>query len=114
MADAEVLPGARSGPMKGANLRTSVRITFEEAVFGTEKEIELTVKEECKTCHGTGAKPGTSPETCPKCGGKGQVVFTQQSFFGQSATFRHVRTAAVPVRLSKKSVPIVTEAVLFR
>lgn len=80
--------GVRSGPMKGANLRTSVRITFEEAVFGTEKEIELTVKEECKTCHGTGAKPGTSPETCPKCGGKGQVVFTQQSFFG---TVRNVQ-----------------------
>ncbi len=80
--------GARSGPMKGANLRTSVRITFEEAVFGTEKEIELTVKEECKTCHGTGAKSGTSPETCPKCGGKGQVVFTQQSFFG---TVRNVQ-----------------------
>ena len=80
--------GARSGPMKGANLRTSVRITFEEAVFGTEKEIELMVKEECKTCHGTGAKPGTSPETCPKCGGKGQVVFTQQSFFG---TVRNVQ-----------------------
>ena len=80
--------GARSGPMKGANLRTSVRITFEEALFGTEKEIELTVKEECKTCHGTGAKPGTSPETCPKCGGKGQVVFTQQSFFG---TVRNVQ-----------------------
>ena len=80
--------GARSGPMKGANLRTSVRITFEEAVFGTEKEIELTVKEECKTCHGTGAKPGTSPETCPKCGGKGQVVFMQQSFFG---TVRNVQ-----------------------
>ena len=80
--------GARSGPMKGANLRTSVRITFEEAVLGTEKEIELTVKEECKTCHGTGAKPGTSPETCPKCGGKGQVVFTQQSFFG---TVRNVQ-----------------------
>lgn len=81
--------GARSGPMKGENLRTSVRITFEEAVFGTEKEIELTVKEECKTCHGTGAKPGTSPETCSKCGGKGQVVFTQQSFFG---TVRNVQT----------------------
>lgn len=81
--------GARSGPAKGANLRTSVRITFEEAVFGTEKEIELTVKEECKTCHGTGAKAGTSPETCPKCGGKGQVVFTQQSFFG---TVRNVQT----------------------
>lgn len=81
--------GRSSGPMKGANLRTSIRITFEEAVFGCEKEIELTVKEECKTCHGSGAKPGTSPETCSKCGGKGQVVFTQQSFFG---TVRNVQT----------------------
>ncbi len=78
-----------SGPMKGSNIRTSVRITFEEAVFGVDKEIELTLKDECKTCHGTGAKPGTSPETCPKCGGKGQVVFTQQSFFG---TVRNVQT----------------------
>lgn len=78
-----------NGPMKGANLRTSVRISFEEAVFGCKKEIELTVKEPCKTCHGSGAKPGTSPETCSKCGGKGQVVFTQQSFFG---TVRNVQT----------------------
>lgn len=80
--------GRNSGPMKGANLRTSIRITFEEAVFGCEKEIELTVKEQCKTCNGNGAKPGTSPETCSKCGGKGQVVFTQQSFFG---TVRNVQ-----------------------
>ena len=78
-----------NGPMKGSNIRTSVRITFEEAVFGTEKEIELTVKEDCKTCHGSGAKPGTTPQTCTKCGGKGQVVFTQQSFFG---TVRNVQT----------------------
>ena len=77
-----------NGPAKGSNIRTSVRITFEEAVFGTEKEIELTVKEECKTCHGSGAKPGTTPQTCGKCGGKGQVVFTQQSFFG---TVRNVQ-----------------------
>lgn len=81
--------GARSnGPMKGANLRTTVRITFEEAVFGCEKQIDLTVKELCKTCGGSGAKPGTHPETCSKCGGKGQVVFTQQSFFG---TVRNVQ-----------------------
>ncbi len=80
---------ASNGPMKGSNVRTSVRITFEEAVFGCEKEIELTVKEECKTCHGSGAKAGTSPVTCTKCGGKGQVVFTQQSFFG---TVRNVQT----------------------
>lgn len=78
-----------NGPMKGANIRTSVRITFEEAVFGVDKEIELTLKDECKNCHGTGAKPGTNPETCPKCGGKGQVVFTSQSFFG---TVRNVQT----------------------
>lgn len=81
--------GGGNGPMKGANIRTSVRITFEEAVFGVNKEIELTLKDECTTCHGSGAKPGTSPETCTKCGGKGQVVFTQQSFFG---TVRNVQT----------------------
>lgn len=77
------------GPMKGSNLRTNVRITFEEAIFGCEKEIEMVLKDECHTCHGTGAKPGTTPETCPKCGGKGKVVFTQQSFFG---TVQNVQT----------------------
>lgn len=71
-----------NGPMKGQNVRTSVRVTFEEACFGVEKEIDITLKEECPICHGTGAKPGTSPETCSKCGGKGQVIFTQQSLFG--------------------------------
>ncbi|HIR05163.1 MAG TPA: molecular chaperone DnaJ [Candidatus Copromonas faecavium] len=72
-----------SGPMRGANLRTGIRITFEEAIFGCQKEIELTLKDECPKCHGTGAKPGTSPITCPKCNGKGKIVYTQQSFFGQ-------------------------------
>ncbi len=83
--------GGRSynGPMKGANIRASVRITFEEAVFGCEKEIEPLQKDECRTCHGTGAKPGSSPVTCSKCGGKGQVVFTSQSLFG---TVRNVQT----------------------
>ena len=71
---------ANNGPMKGANLRAAVRITFEEAAFGCEKEIEITLKDECTTCHTTGAKPGTTPETCGKCGGKGKVVYTQQSF----------------------------------
>lgn len=73
---------ANNGPMKGANLRAAVRITFEEAAFGCEKEIEITLKDECTTCHTTGAKPGTTPETCSKCGGKGKVVYTQQSFLG--------------------------------
>ncbi|MCR5624196.1 MAG: molecular chaperone DnaJ [Lachnospiraceae bacterium] len=71
-----------NGPMRGQNVRVSVRVTFEEACFGTDKEITVNLKEECKSCHGTGAKPGTSPVTCEKCGGKGQVVMTQQSLFG--------------------------------
>lgn len=73
---------AGNGPMQGANIRKGVRITFEEAVFGCEKELEVVIKDPCTTCNGTGAKPGTSPETCQKCGGKGQVVYTSQSFFG--------------------------------
>ena len=79
---------ANNGPMQGANLRTQVCVTFEEAVFGCDKEIELTLKDECSSCHGTGAKPGTSPVTCPKCGGKGQVVYTQQSMFGMVQNVR--------------------------
>lgn len=78
-----------NGPMQGANLRTSVRITFEEACFGTEKELDLNLKDECDSCHGTGAKAGTNAETCSKCGGKGQVVYTQQSLFGM---IRNVQT----------------------
>ena len=81
--------GPSNGPMKGANVRTSVRITFLEAVTGIEKEITLNLKDPCPTCSGTGAKPGTTPQMCPKCNGKGQVVFTQQSFFG---TVRNVQT----------------------
>ncbi len=73
---------SNNGPMKGANVRMSVRITFEEAVFGCEKELEFAYQEACSTCHTTGTKPGTSPETCAKCGGKGKVVYSQQSLFG--------------------------------
>ena len=80
---------ANQGPMKGANIRKSVRITFEEAVFGCEKELDVVLKDPCPKCNGTGAKPGTNPETCPKCGGRGQVVYTQQSFFG---TVQNVQT----------------------
>ncbi|MFV0529036.1 MAG: molecular chaperone DnaJ [Lachnospiraceae bacterium] len=78
-----------AGPMKGASLRARVNITFEESVFGCKKELELTLKEECETCHGTGAKPGTEPIVCPTCHGEGQVVTTEQSFFGM---VRNVQT----------------------
>lgn len=78
-----------NGPMKGQNLHHTIRITFEEACFGTEKELDLPLQDECESCHGTGAKAGNTPETCSKCGGKGQVVFTQQSLFGM---VRNVQT----------------------
>lgn len=80
---------ANNGPMKGMNIRKGIRITFEEAVFGCEKEIDIVLKDPCPKCNGTGAKPGTSPETCSRCGGKGQVVYTSQSFFG---TVQNVQT----------------------
>ncbi len=81
--------GRGNGPMRGANIRKSIRITFEEAISGCEKELELILKDSCTTCNGTGAKPGTSPETCSKCGGKGQIVYASQSFFG---TVQNVQT----------------------
>lgn len=80
---------ANNGPMRGANIRAAVHVTFEEAVFGCEKELEISLKDECKTCGGSGAKPGTSKDKCPKCDGKGQVVFTSQSLFGM---VRNVQT----------------------
>ena len=72
----------RSGPMKGASIRTSIRISFMESVTGCEKEITLNMKDPCAGCGGSGARPGSSPQMCPRCGGRGQVVFNQQSFFG--------------------------------
>lgn len=77
---------ASNGPRQGANLRAAVTCTFEEAAFGCEKKLEITLKEECPTCKGTGAKPGTTKKDCTKCGGKGRVVMAQQTLFGMSQT----------------------------
>ena len=73
--------GGGNGPAKGANILASVKLTFKEAIFGCEKELDLNLKDTCTKCNGSGAKPGTSPVTCSKCGGSGQVVVTQQSLF---------------------------------
>ncbi len=97
--------GNSTGPMKGANLRTSVRITFMEAVTGCEKEIELVLKDPCPDCGATGAKPGTSPETCPKCGGKGRVVFSQQSLFGMVQNVRDCPDCGGSGKIIKEKCP---------
>ena len=62
------------GPQKGANLRAVVNISFEEAIFGCKKTLELNLKDTCEACSGSGAKPGTSAETCSRCKGTGRVV----------------------------------------
>ena len=74
------------GPRKGADLRYDLTIDFEEAVFGTEKTITLPKWESCSTCHGSGAKPGTSPTTCSRCNGTGQIYTMQKTPFGQIQT----------------------------
>lgn len=83
--------GRRSAnaPQKGANIQAGITLEFEEAVFGAEKEVQVTVSESCETCNGIGAKPGTSKETCTTCNGQGQVRYNQQTLFG---TVQSVRT----------------------
>ena len=69
----------RNGPQKGESLRASLTISFEEAAFGCEKEINLTRTEQCEACHGSGAEPGTTAETCPDCRGTGVVRVQQRT-----------------------------------
>ncbi|THF62514.1 molecular chaperone DnaJ [Pseudothauera rhizosphaerae] len=77
--------GGRSNVYRGADLRYNLEISLEEAARGAEKTIRIPTVEECETCHGSGAKPGTQPKTCPTCGGAGQVRI-QQGFFSIQQT----------------------------
>ncbi len=74
---------ARNGPRRGSDLRLGLRLTFEEAVFGVQKEIEVPRHDACATCNGSGAAPGSSPVRCPECNGQGQVRRMARSIFGQ-------------------------------
>lgn len=76
----------RRGPERGQDVQVDVTLTFEEAVFGTEKVLEIPRWEPCPVCHGTGAEPGTRPMTCPQCGGTGEVRQVRQSFLGRFVT----------------------------
>ncbi len=80
----------RRRPSRGADLRYDMAISLEEAAKGTEIELELPKTDTCDNCKGTGAEPGTSPEPCGVCGGKGQVYRTQ-GFFTISTTCAHCR-----------------------
>ncbi len=78
----------RNGPRKGADIKYETTITFEEAAFGIEKEVEFFRNDTCNTCDGTGAKPGTSTKTCTKCNGTGEVKFAQRTPLGQIVNVR--------------------------
>ena len=76
--------GTRRGrPPAGSDLRYDLRITFDEAIHGTEKEISFSSMATCDTCHGSGAEPGTQPITCPQCGGSGELRQVRSTMLGQ-------------------------------
>lgn len=82
----------RNGPRRGADIRYSLEISFEEAAFGVGKTININRPEKCETCNGTGSKPGSGPETCKHCNGSGQIQYKQSTPFGQ---FVNVKTCEI-------------------
>ncbi len=76
--------GARAdrGPRPGEDLRANLTLTFEEAIFGTEKQLDIERLQACTACNGTGAEPGSQPSRCPECGGSGEVRRVRSSVFG--------------------------------
>jgi molecular chaperone DnaJ len=78
--------GGQTGPVQGADLEVVLELTFEEAVFGAQREVGLKAPVTCSTCEGSGASPGTSPTVCPECRGAGEVRRVRQSILGQMVT----------------------------
>lgn len=78
----------KRGPQQGGDLRLDLELSFEEAAFGVEKDLEIPRTENCATCKGSGAKPGTNPVTCSQCKGTGEVRFTQKTALGHFQTVR--------------------------
>lgn len=74
----------KSGPQQGANLKYTMTLSFMEAAFGVEKDINIKKEDKCTACGGSGAEKGTSPETCPTCKGSGRVQQQQQTLFGMT------------------------------
>src|SRR5688572_27008436 len=76
--------GQRRGrPPAGADLRYDLRLSFDEAIHGAEKEISFTAQGRCETCDGSGAEPGSTPTTCPQCNGSGEVRQVRSTMLGQ-------------------------------
>ena len=82
---------ARHVPRKGSDVHSNLALSFEEAVFGCEKEVKIKRVEVCPSCRGIGSQQGINPQTCPECDGRGQVKKIQQSIFGR---FSHITTCS--------------------
>ncbi len=82
----------RNGPVKGRDINVEVTLTFEEAAFGASQTIEYYRTEECETCGGSGAEPGSKVETCSTCNGTGEVRYAQRSLFGETISVRPCET----------------------
>ncbi|MFR3071645.1 MAG: molecular chaperone DnaJ [Paeniclostridium sp.] len=82
----------RKGPERGADIKQSVTITFEEAAFGVKKSVKINRTEECSECHGSGSKNGTGKKTCPTCNGTGEVRTAQRTPFGNIMSTRTCST----------------------
>ena len=74
----------RNGPSRGSDLKYRMSLEFMEAAFGLERDIQITKEDLCKACGGSGAQPGTTPETCPTCRGAGRVQQQTQTLFGMT------------------------------
>ncbi|MCL2701994.1 MAG: molecular chaperone DnaJ [Defluviitaleaceae bacterium] len=81
-----------AGPRQGPDVQVTIQISFEDAVNGAEKELQLNLSDKCGTCNGSGAKPGTFAENCKHCGGSGQERVLQQTILGRMTS---VRTCSV-------------------
>ncbi len=101
----------RQRAARGADLRYNMELTLEEAVRGVTKEIRIPTLEECDVCHGSGAKPGTQPQTCPTCHGSGQVQM-RQGFFAVQQTCPHCqgRGTLIKIRATNVMVMVVLSA----
>jgi len=97
--------GRRRGPSRGSDLRYDLTVSFEEAAFGTEKEIEIYREENCQSCNGTGALGGTALRTCPECGGRGQIRDVRTQGFSQFVSIHPCRRCGGTGRIIEKKCP---------
>ena len=95
----------KTGPRKGADLKMRMEITFEESASGIDKEININRNESCTSCNGSGARQGTSAETCSMCKGKGQIKQTQTTILGQFSTVKTCPNCNGEGKVIKESCP---------